>query len=73
MENKLSNHVRDERRSQESLRDSAIIKGPALANETGVVDRKTLGAVIRWQGEKKLAPTGIVAAELATSLGLSLP
>lgn len=36
----------------------------------GRFDRKTLGAVIRWQAEKKMAPTGIVAAQAAAALGL---
>jgi hypothetical protein len=39
-------------------------------DKTGVLDRKTLGAVIRWQVEKKIAPTGTIAAAAATSLGL---
>lgn len=44
--------------------------GVTGVDKSGIFDRKTLGAVIRWQGQKKLAPTGIVAAETAKSLGL---
>ena len=40
-------------------------------DKTGTYDRKTLGAVIRWQVAKKIAPTGIVAAEVASLPGLN--
>jgi endonuclease G len=40
-------------------------------DRTGIFDRKTLGAVIRWQVAKKIAPTGIVAADGAGVLGLN--
>jgi endonuclease G len=40
-------------------------------DKTGTFDRKALGAVIRWQVAKKIAPTGIVAAEGAGLLGLN--
>jgi hypothetical protein len=42
----------------------------AGVDKTGVFDRKTLGAVIRWQVEQKMAPTGTIAAAAASSLGL---
>lgn len=38
--------------------------------KTGVFDRKTLGAVIGWQSEEKMSPTGIIAADTADKLGL---
>jgi hypothetical protein len=40
-------------------------------DKTGKFDRKTLGALIRWQSEKKLAPTGLVTSEVAMALGLN--
>jgi endonuclease G len=40
-------------------------------NKTGTFDRITLGAVIRWQVSKKIAPTGIIAAETARLLELN--
>src|SRR5262249_25184052 len=43
----------------------------AAADKTGVFDRNTLGAVIRWQVGKKIAPTGIIGAETARLLDLS--
>jgi hypothetical protein len=54
-----------------ALQDALIAQQPTVAvDKTGVVDRKTLGAVIRWQVARKLAPTGIVSTEMAASLGL---
>jgi hypothetical protein len=53
---------------QEKLEAQPGAKG---VNKTGVFDRATLGAVIRWQGENKLAPTGIVSKQVAASLGLN--
>jgi hypothetical protein len=40
-------------------------------DKTGTFDRNTLGAVIRWQVGKKIAPTGIIAAEAARLLELN--
>lgn len=39
--------------------------------KTGTLDRKTQGAVIRWQVANKLAPTGIVTAAMAGQIGLT--
>jgi len=39
--------------------------------KSGVFDWKTLGGVLRWQKENKLAPSGIIAAEAAAKLGLN--
>jgi Putative peptidoglycan binding domain len=39
--------------------------------KSGVMDRKTLGAVIRWQVANRVAPTGIVVPETAAKLGLN--
>jgi hypothetical protein len=44
-------------------------KGPLA--KTGVVDRKTLGAIIRWQSANNMAPTGIVTPDMAKKLGLT--
>ena len=45
--------------------------GATSIDKNGTFDRKTLGAVIRWQSEKKLAPTGLVTSEVASGLGLN--
>ena len=39
--------------------------------KTATFDRNTLGAVVRWQVAKKIAPTGIIAAEAARLLNLN--
>jgi peptidoglycan hydrolase-like protein with peptidoglycan-binding domain len=43
----------------------------SAVDKTGIFDRNTLGAVIRWQVSKKIAPTGIIAAEAARLLELN--
>jgi endonuclease G len=48
----------------------AALKEGSGVTKTGVFDRKTLGAVIRWQVEGKIAPTGIITADTAATLGL---
>ena len=54
-----------------ALQEQLALQAPSLpVDKTGVVDRKTLGAVIRWQIARKIAPTGIVTADVAASLGL---
>jgi hypothetical protein len=40
-------------------------------SKTGVVDRATLGGIIRWQVENKLAPIGFIWSETAAKLGLN--
>ena len=52
---------------QEKL--AALPEG-ARVQKTGVFDWKTLGGVLRWQKENKVAPTGIIAAQTAAVLGL---
>ena len=54
-----------------ALQEQLALQAPSVpVDKTGVVDRKTLGAVIRWQIARKIAPTGIVTADVAASLGL---
>jgi peptidoglycan hydrolase-like protein with peptidoglycan-binding domain len=54
-----------------ALQEQLATQAPNVSvDKTGTVDRKTLGAVIRWQIARKIAPTGIVAADVAASLGL---
>jgi endonuclease G len=50
-----------------------LLAGPEGAGMTksGVFDVKTLGGVLRWQKENKLAPSGIIAVEAAAKLGLN--
>ena len=43
----------------------------AGVTKSGVFDWKTLGGVLRWQKENKLAPSGIIAVEAAAKLGLN--
>jgi len=52
---------------QEKL--AALPQG-AQVQKTGVFDWKTLGGVLRWQKENKVAPTGLISVQAAASLGL---
>ncbi len=56
--------------SVSELQDKLAAQLGTPVDKTGTFDRKTLGAVIRWQVAKKIAPTGIVATEGAGLLGL---
>jgi endonuclease G len=51
---------------------SATKQGTGI-EKTGIIDRKTLGAIIAWQTANKLAQTGIIAQDHAEKLGISFP
>jgi hypothetical protein len=49
----------------------AVLPAGAGVQKSGVYDWKTLGGVLRWQKENKLAPSGLIAAQTAQMLGLT--